>query len=885
MRKIGFIIGIIVLLMAVMPLSVPVNDSVPAQAAGPPVPVEPPSMPPPPPYQPPPVIDGHGTGALASTTGVVHISGQRMPDGSLVGESPVGNGPPASFDWRTQNKVTSVKNQGACGACYAHAGIANVESKVLIDTNTTTPGPDYSENNAKECDWRAINNWTDPSNYTWGSCYGGNYYMLASLFSHKGIVDETDDPYVASNTACNSSCPYNKTLLDWRIISGPWTVPNTTVLKTYIQTYGPVYTTLYVGDLTNDPAWYNEFANYDGSYTLYKTTPYYHNHAVLIVGWDDNLTHAGPGSGGWIVKNSWGTTWGAAGYFTIAYGSAHIGEDSSFMYDWQDYNNNGSIMYYDDDYQNDYVGYSNKTGWGLCNFTPTSNTYATRVEFWTVDTTTDVDVYIYDDFDPSTTSLSNLLRSQFNYSYVEPGYHSVPLSSPLPLTAGDPVIVVVKFTDASWNWPVPTDQYGPNETALTYTSPWGTNWSWYDVSSILHEDVCIRLRTSDDIPSYNLTMAVNGNGTTTPAVGNHTYTVGTVVNINATPDAGWQFVNWTTANMSEIANATAASTTVTVDENKTVTANFVEQFTLTMAVTGNGTTDPVGSHSYANGTVVPINATPDPGWHFVNWTTANMSEIANATAASTTVTVDKTKTVTANFLINQYNLTINSTAGGNVTIPGEGTFGPYNHGTVVNLTATPDANYTFINWTTANMSEIANPTAASTTVTVDENKTVTAHFAVVTGATLVGNATFLRKEAPPDPTWQAGLVVRGFVGGNKTWERNVTTNDTGVFTITGLTPGTYDIGMKNHTTLSKVVSGVTLSSTANVSFGDPKEGDVNDDNKCNILDLSALGSSFGLNIGPPPYNKWADFNRDDKVNILDLSALGGNFGLNGQQPW
>jgi len=88
MRKIGFIIGIIVLLVALMPLSVPVNDSLPAQAAGPPVPVEPPSMPPPPPYQPPPVIDGHGTGALASTTGVVHISGQRMPDGSLVGESP-----------------------------------------------------------------------------------------------------------------------------------------------------------------------------------------------------------------------------------------------------------------------------------------------------------------------------------------------------------------------------------------------------------------------------------------------------------------------------------------------------------------------------------------------------------------------------------------------------------------------------------------------------------------------------------------------------------------------------------------------------------------------------------------------------------------------------
>jgi hypothetical protein len=75
--------------------------------------------------------------------------------------------------------------------------------------------------------------------------------------------------------------------------------------------------------------------------------------------------------------------------------------------------------------------------------------------------------------------------------------------------------------------------------------------------------------------TYNLTMAVNGNGTTTPAVGSYSYPAGTVVNITATAGGGWQFVNWTTANIAEIANATAASTTVNVDENKTVTANFV----------------------------------------------------------------------------------------------------------------------------------------------------------------------------------------------------------------------------------------------------------------------------------------------------------------------
>jgi parallel beta-helix repeat protein len=152
-----------------------------------------------------------------------------------------------------------------------------------------------------------------------------------------------------------------------------------------------------------------------------------------------------------------------------------------------------------------------------------------------------------------------------------------------------------------------------------------------------------------NVTSYTLTMAVNGIGTTVPAVGNHTYGKGTVVNISANPDSGWQFVNWTTANMSEIANSTAQSTTVTVDANKTVTATFTQIITynLTMVVAGNGTVTP-GSGTYPEGDMT-INATADFGWQFVNWSTADMAEIANATSPQTTLTLDKDKTVSANF--------------------------------------------------------------------------------------------------------------------------------------------------------------------------------------------------------------------------------------------
>jgi hypothetical protein len=261
---------------------------------------------------------------------------------------------------------------------------------------------------------------------------------------------ESCDPYVASDVTCKPTCAYQKTLLDWRIISGN-AVPGTAVLKQYIYDYGPIYAAMYAGYYD---AWDAEFSGYDGSYTLYHASSETPNHAVLIVGWDDSLVHVG-GTGGWIVKNSWGTDWGVDGYFSIAYGSASIGKFSSFTYAWEDYDPQGGLMHYDEGGWSSDSGYSSTTAWGLARFVPTSNTNVTRVEFWTTDRTTDVDIYLYDSFDGN--APSNLLRQSLNNFFNEAGYHSVALSSPLLVTPGNDVIVVVKFTNASYTYPVPAD--------------------------------------------------------------------------------------------------------------------------------------------------------------------------------------------------------------------------------------------------------------------------------------------------------------------------------------------------------------------------------------------------------------------------------------------
>jgi C1A family cysteine protease len=425
-----------------------------------------------------------GTGFRPPEMDLSHLTGQQLPAENVPLQLP------AIWDWRTQGggRVTPVKDQGACGSCYAFAAIANIEAKLLMDAAGTW---DFSENNAKECNWRELN---DYQNGTWGSCAGGNYEMLVSLLSTKGTVLESCDPYADSDVDCKSSCTYQKTLQDWRIISGN-ALPSTDTLKQYIYTYGPIYTSMYV-----DPSQGFD-AGYDGSWTLNYTGPGTStNHAVLIVGWSNDLPPVSGGKGpadGWIVKNSWGASWGANGYFYMTYGAGNLGLYSSFMYGWEDFDAGGSVLYYDDDGWTTSWGCANPVAWGLAKFISPANTFATHIEFWTTDSPTTVDVYLYDNFDGSLPT--NLLASALGNTFDESGYHSVPLDPRVSLTGGNDVFAVVKFTNNSYGFPIAGDVNGPIQpSGYTYISCSGSPGSWIDMSAPTRKtDVAIRVRTSN----------------------------------------------------------------------------------------------------------------------------------------------------------------------------------------------------------------------------------------------------------------------------------------------------------------------------------------------------------------------------------------------------
>ncbi len=411
----------------------------------------------------------HGKGFVPPPMDLSHLTAQRRP-GLHAAESL-----PSSFDWRDKDGadyVTSVKDQRSCGACYAFAALGDLESKLLIEGAGSY---DLSENNAKECNWYET------------SCAGGDYRTVVDLFSKQGTVLESCDPYVAGDVPCTAGCAYQQTVLDWRIISGD-DVPDSETLKRYVYTYGPVYVSMYAG---NGDAWDSEFGSYDGTYTLHYSGAENPNHAVLIVGWDDTLVYDG-GSGGWIVKNSWGISWGDDGYFRIAYGSASMGKWASFVEDWQPHDEHGELWYYDEGGWSANVGTgSATTAWGLATFTPDQHTSAVRVELWTTDATTDVDVYLYDDFDGST--LSGLLGQSVNHSFDEAGYHSILLDEPVALNTDDDVAAVVKVTNATYVYPIAADRSGAYELGRTYFSSSGG--SWIDLGAELQVDAAIRLRT------------------------------------------------------------------------------------------------------------------------------------------------------------------------------------------------------------------------------------------------------------------------------------------------------------------------------------------------------------------------------------------------------
>ena len=219
---------------------------------------------------------------------------------------------PHMWDWRTQ--CTPVPDQQYCGDCWAFAGVGTLECNIKIHDAVTR---DISEAYLTNC-------------YTGGGsdgCNGGfcphDYWM-----SPKGAVYESQCPWTTSlgngtTGTCGSSYTYHETIDNYADVAGENSdgVPPDANIKNAIYNYGPIWISV---DASS-----NAWNNYSTGVFTESSPAGVTDHAVVLVGWHDSTSVAGGGF--WILRNSWGPSWGLSGYMYISYGSDLVGAYSNYI--------------------------------------------------------------------------------------------------------------------------------------------------------------------------------------------------------------------------------------------------------------------------------------------------------------------------------------------------------------------------------------------------------------------------------------------------------------------------------------------------------------------------------------------------------------------------
>jgi C1A family cysteine protease len=394
---------------------------------------------------------------------------------------------PATYDLRTYGKVSPVGDQGQSGSCWTFATFGSLESYLLPGLTTQ-----YSENNLKN-----LNGFDPNGDYTcnaggdsgmstaylarWGTTMTGN--TGSNIYA--GPVTSASDPY------SDSSCTSRTTSQTAMHVQNVYFLPkmtsgtDTSEIKSALMTYGGVYTAFAWDGGTSTSSYYNSAtaAYFDG-------TAEQANHAVTIVGWDNNYAKTNfstppQGNGAWLCKNSWGTSFGKSGYFYVSYYDANMGHQENTVFTAEPTTNYTTNYQYDPFGMETSWGSGSTTAYGANVFTATSTGTLKAVSFWALAPGTEYTAQIYVNPSNSNIPTSGTLMSTLSGSVSYAGYYTESLSTTVPLTNGERFAVVVEFTTPGDGNPVPVqsreagwDDNAPNAIAgQSFWSSDGTTWT------------------------------------------------------------------------------------------------------------------------------------------------------------------------------------------------------------------------------------------------------------------------------------------------------------------------------------------------------------------------------------------------------------------------
>jgi cathepsin F len=219
---------------------------------------------------------------------------------------------PDTFDWRTRNVVTPVKNQQACGSCWTFSTTGNLEGLYALKTGRLIS---LSEQEIVDCSTACCN---VPGNgpVCNQGCNGGFMWSaMYDIMSWGGLELESQYPYLGYPNTCAKAGPQTARISNYTCISTTAGPANENQMMAYSYANGPISIALNAALLMN-----YESGVIDPWFPGFWCDPDTLDHALLIVGWGSAENWIGETIPYWLVKNSWGADWGENGYFRIGRG-------------------------------------------------------------------------------------------------------------------------------------------------------------------------------------------------------------------------------------------------------------------------------------------------------------------------------------------------------------------------------------------------------------------------------------------------------------------------------------------------------------------------------------------------------------------------------------